>query len=119
MFVPPVSLPHQSLGAIALHRSADTAPGHEPGLPQTFRVLENEEHEQRRSVGVAFFIDALVLVAKADAFRSGESLVGARNSLSGHAAYGVRRIRPFARRLLRTSRPFFVFIRWRKPCFFL
>ena len=59
-------------------------------------------------------INALVFGTKPDTFRSGESLVGA--ALPGH--YAVRRARPFARRRFNTRRPFFVFILWRKPCFF-
>jgi len=65
-------------------------------------------------VGLALFIDALVFGSMPNAFRRGESLVGA--ALSGH--YGVRRARPFARRRFNIRRPFFVFILWRKPCFF-
>ena len=70
-------------------------------------------------MGLTLFVDAFEFGSMTDAFRREESLVGAvSDPVLGHETYGVRRARPFARRRLRTRRPFFVFMRWRKPCFF-
>lgn len=81
--------------------------------------MENEQDEERCAVGMTLLIDALEFGSMTDAFRRGESLIGAAsNPVAGHETYGVRRARPFARRRLRTRRPFFVFMRARKPCFF-
>jgi len=112
--VPPICFSHQALGSITSHRPTDPPAGHEPRLTRKLGSQPDEQDKQGRAVGLTLVIDALEFGTMPDAFRSGESLVGA--ALSGH--YAERRARPFARRRFNTRRPFFVFILWRKPCFF-
>jgi hypothetical protein len=55
------------------------------------------------------FVDPLELGAPADSLGGAEARVD-------YSLLTVSRLRPFARRRLRTRRPFLVLIRTRKPC---
>ena len=87
--VPAIRFSHQALGSIPRHRAAHAPSSHKTRLALEIEGSENEQHEQRCAVGFALFIDALVFGSMTDAFRRGESLVGAvSNPVTGHETLG-------------------------------
>jgi len=111
----PEDLPSESLGAISLDRGTelparrDAHPGHRPG------VRGDEQRHEAPGYSNAGRVRSLEI-------RPSPHPLGLREPERWHHGYcsseTVRRLRPLARRRLRTMRPFFVAIRTLKPCVF-
>ena len=64
----------------------------------------------------AVFVNVQVIGSAADPFDAVEARHVQGGGVAAYFVLTVRRLRPFARRRLRTSRPFLVLIRTRNPC---
>ena len=106
------NLSYQSLSSVSLNGSAKLFRRRDAQASDR-AVVGQDEHGRVAPVNPgAAFIDFLKLGAAADAFMRPEP------RQMGYSLLTVRRLRPFARRRLSTSRPFFVLIRTKNPCVF-
>lgn len=115
----PVSLAHVPLGPCAPHRVAHAATGHEAGLANEIGFAQDEEDLEPAGEGNALAVNPLKLAGSVKSLAPIEALLAipSRCPVSGH--YTTSRALPLARRRFKTRRPPFVFMRERKPCFFL
>ena len=106
----PEPFPHEPFGAIALYGTAD-APSDRDAQPWSMEfVFQDKEGETSGGNLPAPLVDLLKLAALPDPVRWGEGLSRPQTA---------RRFLPFWRRRFRTSRPSWVLMRSRKPCFLL
>jgi hypothetical protein len=106
------NLSYESFSSISSNGSAQLFRGRD-AQPSDRAMIGQDEHGRVAAVdpGTAL-VDFLKLGATADALMLPEPRQMVYSLLT------VRRLRPFARRRLSTSRPFFVLIRTRNPCVF-
>jgi hypothetical protein len=125
------NLSNQAFRSISLNR-ATQAPGSGDPQPANRQLVRQNEQSGEAAVNPgAPLVDLLKLGATADVLVSPEISHVSRNlpespyaltrervdlSRPAHSLLTVRRLRPFERRRLRTSRPFFVLMRTRNPC---
>ena len=102
--------PEEPLGAIALHGTAHAPSDRDPQPWSMEFVFQDKEDETSGGNLPAPLVDLLELAAFPDPVRWGEGLSQPQTA---------RRFRPFRRRRFRTSRPSWVLMRSRKPCFLL
>ncbi len=100
--------PRQALGAIAFHGVAELPGGSHAESGRLAAVAEQEHRHETAGNARPFVVDALELGPAPDPFRL-------RQASPGHSSATVSRLRPLARRRLRTIRPFLVDIRTRNP----
>jgi hypothetical protein len=111
----PEDLPREALGAIPFNRGTELPAGRYAESRDRPAVGNNEErHETRRNPN-ARRIRPLEIRSAANPLDRRES---ERRNHGYCSSDTVKRLRPLARRLLRTIRPFFVAIRTLKPCVF-
>ncbi len=115
----PVGFPHESLGSGALHGVAHAAAGHEAGLAIQLGSVQNEENLEPARVGSALAVYALEVAGSVKSLAPIEALVAILSAGPRWDHYTTSRALPLARRRFKTRRPPFVFMRERKPCFFL
>jgi hypothetical protein len=114
-FVTPIEFSRQALGSIANNRTPQPARGGDSeATRRQSRAKQEYRHEPTAELETVL-VDALEVSAPPDAFlrlqrrwRLGSTLHRGQETVS--------RFRPLARRRFRTSRPFLVLIRSRKPC---
>jgi hypothetical protein len=97
---------NQSFSSVSLNRSAKPSSGRDSQPPSLEGIGPEKHRDQTPPHPRALLEHRLKLGTSTDA------LVGAKRNYS---LLTVRRLRPFARRRFRTSRPFFVLIRTRNP----
>jgi len=112
---------NQSFSSISADGATDL-PGGGNTQPPDGKVVRKDE--KRRKLAMDFgpvIVDALELGAPANALVWPEHVRGheGRSRRAGYSLLTVSRFRPFARRRLRTRRPFFELMRTRNPCAFL
>ena len=115
----PVGLTHEPLGASAPHCVAHATTGHEAGFAWKFRGAQNEENLEPAGEGNAFAVNALEFAGSVKSLAPIEALVAIPSTCPVKGHYTTSRALPLARRRFKTRRPPFVFMRARKPCFFL
>ena len=104
----------QAANAVARDGMPDAARGDRQPKPRMAeRVGTRDELEVRLIVSLPALVDMLELRLVTEALAGAERERPDLNSAA--ARYGVRRLRPFARRRLNTCRPFLVAMRARKP----
>ena len=112
----PEDLPREALGAIPFNRGTELPAGRYAESRNCPAVGDDEERHETRRDPNARRIRPLEI-------RPAANPLGRRESERGNHGYcssdTVKRLRPLARRLLRTIRPFFVAMRTLKPCVFL
>jgi hypothetical protein len=112
----PEDLPRDPFGAIPLHRNPELPPDRDAQPRHRCAVRDDEQRHETPGYSNARLVGPLEI-------RSPANPLGRRQSERGQHGYcsseTVKRLRPLARRLLRTMRPFFVAIRTLKPCVFL
>ena len=106
------NLSYQSLSPVSLNSSAELFRRRDAQAPHLAMVGQDEHGRVTPANPGAAFVDFLKLGAAADAF------VRPKPRQMCYSLLTVRRLRPFARRRLSTSRPFLVLIRTRNPCVF-
>ena len=112
----PEDLPREALGAIPLNGGTELPAGRYTESRNSPAVGHDEEcHETRRDPNTRR-IRPLEIRSTANPLDRCESERGKHGYCSSDT---VKRLRPLARRLLRTIRPFFVAMRTLKPCVFL
>jgi hypothetical protein len=118
VLVAAVGLAQQALGAIAPHGVADPPAGDETDPSRIVLDLENKKNEKPPRMRDGLTENPLILRALPESLRGSETTVSLppEDPLRGH--YTARRALPFERRRFNTRRPFLVFMRARKPCFF-
>jgi hypothetical protein len=105
---------HQAPNAVARGRVTDAARGDRQPEPRPAeRIGARDDLEVGLIVSLPALVDMLELRLITEALAGAERERPDRNSAA--ARYGVRRLRPFARRRLNTCRPFLVAMRARKP----
>jgi hypothetical protein len=119
--VTPIELSRKALRPIANDRAAEPTCGRdaEPTRRQA-RAKQEHRHEPAPELQ-ALLIDTLEIGAASDSLAGTEAQPQPDRSLLGDALHvagqeTVNLFRPLARRRFRTSRPFLVLIRSRKPC---
>ena len=103
-------LSNQAFSSISLNRAADLPGRGDPEPSQTALVGQ----KKNRAVTAVETNPPLVNLLK---FRPPADVFG-WTEFQSYSLLTVRRLRPFARRRLSTSRPFFVLMRTRNPCVF-
>jgi hypothetical protein len=102
------NLSNQSFSSISLDRATEL-PGRRDPQPSDAALVRQDEHRAVAAVDPdAALVDVLEFGATANPFVRTES--------QSYSSLTVRRLRPFARRRLSTSRPFFELMRTRNPC---
>lgn len=105
---------HQASKAVARDGVTDDARGDRKPKPRPpERICARADLEVSLVVSLPALVDMLELRLVTEALAGAECERPDRNSAA--ARYGVRRLRPFARRRLNTCRPFLVAMRARKP----
>jgi hypothetical protein len=124
--VTPEYFSNEALRAVPLHRAAQPFRGGDAEPSDRQRVRQQEQRREAALDPDAALVHELKLDAAADVFVRSEARHDRRRQIAGPEARAgryslltVRRLRPFARRRLSTSRPFFVLMRTRNPCVFL
>jgi hypothetical protein len=110
----PKDFAHQAPDAVATRRLRDgTSRDGEPETRETQRVGTRDDLEIRLIVSLPALVDMLELRLITETLAGAELERPDRNSAA--VLYGVRRLRPLARRRLNTCRPFLVAMRARNP----
>jgi len=104
------NLSNQSFSSISYDGSPELPGGRDAQPSHPERICQDEDRAVATLDSDAPFVDLLELRAPADPFGGAE--------FQTYSLLTVSRFRPFARRRLSTSRPFFVLIRTRNPCVF-
>jgi hypothetical protein len=115
----PVRLSHEPLGACAPHRVSHAATGYEAGFARELRSTQNEENLEPAGEGNTFAVNALEFAGSVKSLAPIEAFVAIPSTCPVKGHYTTSRALPLARRRFKTRRPPFVFMRARKPCFFL
>jgi len=106
--IPPKDLSYQSFSPVSLDRATQFFRRRYPEPSDGLLVRQQKERE----IPAMEFGAAVVNLLE---FGPPPDVLG-RPKARRHSLLTVRRLRPFARRRLRTRRPFFVLILTRKPC---
>jgi hypothetical protein len=115
----PVGLTHEPLGSCSPHGVANATTGDEAGLAWKLRGAKYEENLEPAGEGNAFAVNALEFAGSVKELAPIEALVANSSTCPVKGHYTTSRALPLARRRFKTRRPPFVFMRARKPCFFL
>lgn len=115
----PVGFAHEPLGSRSPHSIAHATTGHEARLARKIRFAKHEENLEPAGEGNTFAVNALEFAGSVKSLAPIEALVANSSACPVKGHYTTSRALPLARRRFKTRRPPFVFMRARKPCFFL
>ena len=113
-FVSTEDLPNQSFRSIPLDRAPELFRGRDTEAAKASIAGQDEDCEVAAVCPGTALVNELEFSATAQPFVGPETSHG-RAVGPGYSLLTVRRLRPLARRRLRTRRPFFVLIRTRNP----
>ena len=106
------NLSNQSFSSISLDRTTQLPGSRDPQTPDPALVRQDEDRAVAAVEPDAALVHILEFGSAPNPFLGTESHI----NIERYSLLTVRRLRPFARRRLSTSRPFFVLMRTRNPC---